>query len=104
MRKVFNWAAIGFGGLLGILVLLIVVATQMSNRGGGLTESEVIEIVQKHSAVGPAGPQGEQGVQGLQGEQGPQGPPGPAQPQLRPQHRVPPQQRRNWWIALHLVS
>lgn len=39
----------------------------------GLSESEVITLIQEHSVPGPTGPQGPQGEQGMQGTQGPQG-------------------------------
>lgn len=51
--------------ILGILIVGLACSS-------GLTETEVIQIIQEQSAElrGPAGPQGEQGIQGERGEQG----------------------------------
>ena len=46
----------------------------------GLTESEVIAIVQEHGKAGPAGAQGPQGDAGPAGPQGPKGDAGPTGP------------------------
>ena len=43
----------------------------------GLSESEVIELIQQNSTPGPQGPAGPQGERGERGEPGPQGPMGP---------------------------
>ena len=63
-------------GILTISVLVIGLACS-----SGLSESDVVQIIQERSAElrGPAGPQGEQGIpgiQGIQGERGEKGVPG----------------------------
>ena len=74
--------------LLVILTLLLGLASLACT--GGLTEDEVVAIVQQHAVPGPAGqadppgphgpegPPGVAGPRGLQGQSGPAGPQGPA--------------------------
>ena len=49
----------------GLLLLLFGLA-----RSTGLTESEVVNLIQEHSTPGPQGPRGEPGPQGPRGEPG----------------------------------
>ena len=51
--------------------LLILLAASCQPQG--LTETEIVELIQQHSSPGPMGPQGPQGIPGPQGLPGPQG-------------------------------
>ena len=67
-----------------ILLLPIIIGSLALSCANGLTESEVISLIQEHSVPGPqgpAGPQGPGGIQGPPGSAGPQGSPGPRGPQ-----------------------
>ena len=57
------------------------VAAISGGISAGLTEEQIIELIQQHAAAGVRGPQGAQGPPGPQGQpgiQGPEGPQGPA--------------------------
>lgn len=76
-----------------IVTLVLVIGLVGVGCSSGLSESEVLSLIQEHSVPGPAGPQGvqgdvglegpqgEQGSQGIPGEQGDQGPVGAPGPQ-----------------------
>ena len=55
------------------VLVLVVIGLFGVACSGGLTESEVVSLIQEHSVEGLVGPQGPVGIQGTQGVQGPQG-------------------------------
>ena len=59
---------------MGRIVFLVTAMFMVLACTSGLTESEVVALIQKHSTPGP---QGEQGPPGQQGEKGDTGEPGP---------------------------
>ena len=54
-------------------VVAITAILSASCGSQGLTEAEVVELIQQHSTPGPMGPQGPQGIAGPQGVRGEQG-------------------------------
>ena len=55
------------------VLVLVVIGLFGVACSGGLTEPDVVSLIQEHSVEGLVGPQGPAGVQGTQGVQGPQG-------------------------------
>ena len=59
-----------------LLIPIVLVSLMAACSGSGLTESEVVDLINEHGVQGPQGEPGPQGSEGSQGPAGPQGPKG----------------------------